>query len=35
MLYRRLAQTKIPFNNRYMFGVDAKKITIGVPKEVF
>ena len=35
MIYRRLAASKLPFVNRYMFGVDANKLTIGVPKEVF
>ena len=34
MIYRRLL-TKLPSSNKYFFGIDAKKITIGVPKEVF
>lgn len=35
MIYRRLVSSKIPLTNKYWFGVDAKKLTIGVPKEVF
>jgi hypothetical protein len=34
MIYRRLFSS-IPTSNKFFFGVDAKKITIGVPKEVF
>lgn len=34
MIYRRLFSS-IPSSNKFFFGVDAKKITIGVPKEVF
>lgn len=35
MIYRRLSTLRFPASNKYLFGVDAKKITIGVPKEVF
>lgn len=35
MIYRRLISSKLPLPNKYLFGVDAKKITIGVPKEVY
>jgi len=35
MIYRRLITSKLPFPNKYLFGVDAKKLTIGVPKEVY
>ena len=35
MIYRRLITSKLPLHNKYLFGVDAKKITIGVPKEVY
>jgi hypothetical protein len=37
MIYRRLIASKLPKanTNSYNFGVDAKNITIGVPKEVY
>ena len=35
MIYRRLLTNRNTLPNRFLFGVDAKKITIGVPKEVF
>jgi alanine dehydrogenase len=35
MIYRRLSALRIPTSHKYLFGVDAKKLTIGVPKEVF
>lgn len=35
MIYRRLSALRIPPSNKFLFGVDAKKLTIGVPKEVF
>ena len=35
MIYRRLLTNRNTLPNRFFFGVDAKKITIGVPKEVF
>ncbi len=37
MIYRRLITSKLPTAtvNSYSFGVDAKNITIGVPKEVY
>lgn len=35
MIYRRLIKSKLPSTSKYWFGVDAKKITIGVPKEVY
>ena len=35
MIYRRLTVFKNPIINKFQFGVDAKKITIGVPKEVY
>ncbi len=35
MIYRRLLTTRLPTSTNYFFGVDAKKLTIGVPKEVY
>lgn len=35
MIYRRLLNSKLSISNKFWFGVDANKITIGVPKEVF
>ncbi len=35
MIYRRLLNSKLMSNSKYLFGIDAKKITIGVPKEVY
>jgi len=35
MIYRRLITSKLHFPNKSFFGVDAKKLTIGVPKEVY
>lgn len=35
MIYRRLLNTRLTPANNFFFGVDAKKLTIGVPKEVF
>jgi len=35
MIYRRLLTSRVYTSSKYFFGVDAKKITIGVPKEVF
>jgi NAD(P) transhydrogenase len=35
MIYRRLFPTNYQLSNRFKFGVNANKLTIGVPKEVF
>jgi hypothetical protein len=35
MIYRRFLNTRLTSSAKYFFGVDAKKITIGVPKEVY
>lgn len=35
MIYRRFSALRVPLSNKFLFGVDAKKLTIGVPKEVF
>jgi hypothetical protein len=35
MIYRRILNTRLTSSAKYFFGVDAKKITIGVPKEVY
>jgi len=35
MIFRRLLTNKLVTSNTFFFGLDAKKITIGVPKEVY